>query len=50
MEIVAEDAVGIMLCCCMMAVPSSLCNSGSPALWTAACVLDIMDLGSLKYL
>lgn len=49
MEIVAENAVGIMLCCCMMAVRSSLCNS-SPAVWTAAGVLGIMDVGSLKYL
>jgi len=49
-EIVAGDAVNIVLCCCcMMAVPSSLCNGSSPAVWTAACVLDIVDIKSLKY-
>jgi len=48
-EIVAGDAVNIVLCCCMMAVCSSFCNGSSPAVWTAACVLDIMDVGSLKY-
>lgn len=51
LEIVAGDAVNIVLCCCcsMMAVPSSFCNDSSAAVWTAACVLDIVDIGTLKY-
>jgi hypothetical protein len=48
-EIVAGDAMNIVLCFCMMAVPSSLCKGSDPAMWTATCVLDIMDVGSLKY-
>lgn len=49
-EIVAGDAVNIVLCCCcMMALPSSFGNGSSPAVWTAACVLDIVDIGNLKY-
>lgn len=30
-EIVAADFVNVVLCCCMMAVPSSFCNGSSPA-------------------
>lgn len=45
----AGDAVNIVLCCCMVAVPSSFCNGSSPAVWTAACVLDVVDVGSSKY-